>query len=95
LAGRASISADILARYAADAAREATGVLGLTGRHGARIVEKEGVVNVELHLDLAWGASMPDVGRDVQRRVSEYLVRMADVTPASVEVVVDRVGSPG
>ena len=39
--GQASISADILARYAADAAREAAGVRGVTesplpGRRGVR-----------------------------------------------------------
>ena len=90
--GRASISADILARYAGDAAREAAGVRALVGRHGAKVSEAGGTVNVELHLDLAWGASIPDVGRDVQARVSEYLGRMADLVPAAVEVVVDRVG---
>jgi uncharacterized alkaline shock family protein YloU len=92
--GRASISADILARYAADAAREAAGVSGLVKRHGAKIVETDGAVNVELHLDVAWGASIPAVGREVQKRVTEYLERMASVTPAAVEVVVDGVGPP-
>jgi uncharacterized alkaline shock family protein YloU len=45
-----------------------------------------------MRLDVVWGASIPDVGRDVQARVGDYLARMADVTPASVEVVVDRIG---
>ena len=35
--GQASISAEILARYAADAAREVDGVTGLAGRRGVRI----------------------------------------------------------
>jgi uncharacterized alkaline shock family protein YloU len=94
--GQASISADILARYAADAAREVAGVHGvaespLPGRRGVRVVSGDGGVHVELHLTVDWGASIPEVGREVQGRVREYLLRMADVEPASVDVVVDEV----
>jgi uncharacterized alkaline shock family protein YloU len=92
--GQASISADILARYAADAAREAAGVRGLVGRRGAKISDADGAVSVELHLELEWGASIQEVGRDVQSRVGDYLARMAGVRPQAVEVVVDRIGSP-
>jgi uncharacterized alkaline shock family protein YloU len=87
--GRASISADILARYAADAAREVAGVAGLHGRHGVKVEEHDGSVRVELHLVVAWGAPIPEVGRTVQERVREYLGNMADVEPASVAVIVD------
>jgi uncharacterized alkaline shock family protein YloU len=92
--GQASISADILARYAADAAGEVEGVRGLAGRRGVKIEGSEGEVRVELHLELDWGASMPTVGGGVQRRVAEYLARMADVAPAAVEVVFDQIGPP-
>ena len=99
-AGRASISTDILARYAADAAREVEGVRDLVESHlhrhrGAKVVEEDGVRRVELHLEVEWGASIPDVGRAVQRRVRDYLARMADVEPASVDVVVAEVGPAG
>ncbi|HVA31367.1 MAG TPA: Asp23/Gls24 family envelope stress response protein [Gaiellaceae bacterium] len=95
--GQASISADILARYAADAAQEVVGVRGVTasplpGRRGVRVADEDGAVRVELHLTLDWGASIPEVGRDVQARVREYLLRMADVEPASVDVIVDEIG---
>ena len=90
--GRASISADILARYAADAAGEVDGVRGLSGRHGVKIESGDGVVRVELHVIADWGVSLPEVGRKMQTRVREYLVRMADVEPAAVDVVVDEVG---
>jgi uncharacterized alkaline shock family protein YloU len=94
--GQASISADILARYAADAAREVPGVRGvaespLPGRRGVRVANEDGEVRVELHLTVEWGASIPDLGREVQVRVREYLLRMADVEPASVDVVVDEI----
>ena len=94
--GQASISADILARYAADAAREVAGVhsvaeSALPGRRGVRVVTGDDGVHVELHLTVEWGASIPELGREVQGRVREYLLRMADVEPASVDVVVDEV----
>jgi uncharacterized alkaline shock family protein YloU len=95
--GQASISADILARYAADAALEVAGVRGVSespmpGRRGVRVVSDEGAVRVELHLAVDWGASIPELGRDVQTRVREYLLRMADVDPTTVDVTVDEIG---
>ncbi len=95
--GSATISADILARYAADAAREVDGVRGLVGRQlppqrGVRVRENDGRVSIELHVAVDWGASIPDVGRAVQSRVREYLERMADLDLAAVDVVVDELG---
>jgi uncharacterized alkaline shock family protein YloU len=97
--GHALISTDILARYAADAAREVSGVGGLVGsalhRHeGVRVTRESGQVAVELHLALDWGASAPAVGGQVQSRVSDYLARMADVRPETVDVVVDEFRPP-
>ncbi len=96
--GRASISPDVLAKYAADAALEVVGVSGLVGgnlpRHRAvRVTVGDGdAVSVELRLALDWGASFGAVGSEVQRRVADYLVRMADLPGARVDVVVDEVG---
>ena len=93
------ISSDILASYAADAAREVDGVQGLVEstlhRHrGVRVLENDGRVRVELHVAVEWGASVPEVGAEVQRRVAEYLAHMANVEPEAVDVVVDEVGAP-
>jgi uncharacterized alkaline shock family protein YloU len=90
--GQASISTEILGRYAADAAREISGVRDLSGRGSVKVSERDGGVQVEIHLAVDWGASIPEVGKGVQDRVREYLLRMADVDPASVEVVVDEIG---
>lgn len=95
----ATISSDILASYAADAAREVDGVRSLVEsalhRHrGVRIAEDEGGLRVELHLAVEWGASIPEVGREVQLRVAAYLARMAKVEPEAVDVIVDEVGPP-
>jgi uncharacterized alkaline shock family protein YloU len=96
MAGQASISTEILARYAADAAREVDGVRGLVEsqlprRHAVRVSGANGAVRIELHLVTEWGASIPTVGRLVQERVREYLRSMADVDPAAVDIVVDAV----
>jgi len=95
----ATISSDILASYAADAARDVDGVYGLveSGLHrhkGVRIEEEDGRVRVELHIAVDWGASVPEVGVEVQRRVAAYLDKMASIEPEAVNVVVDEIGPP-
>jgi uncharacterized alkaline shock family protein YloU len=91
--GHASISTDVLSRYAADAVLEVPGVRGLL-RRGVKLETENGRAKVELRLAVEWGASIPDVGRAVQRRVREYLARMADLEAAEVDVVVDEIGPP-
>ncbi len=93
----ASISTDVLATYAADAARDVDGVRGLVdkplpGRRGVRVTGDDDRVRLELHLAVEWGASIPEVARTVQTRVRDYLLRMADLRPAAVDVVVDEIG---
>jgi uncharacterized alkaline shock family protein YloU len=92
--GHAVISPDILARYAADAARDVPGIDGLVPsqlhRHrGVRVIEDR----VELHVRVAWGASIPQVGRALRERVGEYLHSMANAD-VGVDVIVDEVARP-
>jgi uncharacterized alkaline shock family protein YloU len=84
--GHSVISPEVLARYAADAAAEVPGV-HTKQRRGARVSGGE----VEVHVVVDYGADIPRVAEEVQRRVIEYLGRMADVAPLSVNVVVDDV----
>ena len=88
----AVVSADVVARYAADAAREVDGVAGIVEgvRKGIRVEDGE----IELHLALRWGVSIPEVGSAVQERVADYLERMVDSRPAAVNVVVEEVDGP-
>jgi uncharacterized alkaline shock family protein YloU len=93
------ISPDVLARYAADAAREVDGVSGLLGGglnrdKGVAIGGADDAPTVEVHVQLEWGRSVTDVSERVQSRVAEYLERMANVRPSAVDVVVGGVGSP-
>ncbi|HET6945161.1 MAG TPA: Asp23/Gls24 family envelope stress response protein [Gaiellaceae bacterium] len=90
--GQASISAEIIARYAADAAGEVEGVRALPGRKSVKVEDVEGSVRIEVHVVADWGASLPDIGATVQARVREYLASMTDVRPLVVDVVVDDVG---
>jgi uncharacterized alkaline shock family protein YloU len=99
--GHASISQEVVARYASDAALEVEGVRRLIEGHlprhrGVRIATAEdGAVTIELHVALEWGTAFADVGRTVQERVAGYLGRMADLRLRRVDVVVDEVGPVG
>ena len=84
--GHSVISPDVLARYAADAAAEVPGV-HTKHRRAARVAGGE----VEVHLVVDYGAEIPQVAAEVQRHVTDYLQRMADLTPTAVNVVVDDV----
>jgi len=85
----ALISADVVARYAADAAREVDGVTDVVDgvRKGIRIDGDE----IEVHVAVRWGVSIPEVGDSVQSGVADYLERMTDVRPGAVHVVVEQV----
>jgi uncharacterized alkaline shock family protein YloU len=89
--GHSVISSDVVARYAADAALEVPGVRQVIdaplGRRGVRVEGDE----IEVHLVVERGAILPEVAAAVQSRVTDYLLRMADVRPSAVHVVVDEV----
>ena len=91
-----AISPDVLARYAGDAAQEVEGVAGFASSHRGRakpvaISGDEDTLAVSMQLELEWGRSAASVAVEVQKRVSDYLARMTDMTPASVDVVFDAV----
>ena len=97
--GHSLISADILASYAADAALGIEGVRGLvegprSRHHGVKVTTEDTAVAVELHLAVDWGANVPEIGAAVQLRVAEYLSTMADLTPATVDVIIDDIRPP-
>ena len=97
--GHSLISTDILASYAADAALGIKGVRGVVEgsrprQHGVKVTTEDAAVAVELHLAVDWGLNVPEVGAAVQMRVAEYLSTMADLTPATVDVIVDDIGPP-
>ena len=97
--GQALISPDVLARYAGDAAREVAGVAELAESQlhrgkGVEISGSDTTTAITIHVELEWGSSAKDVSGEVQRRVAEYLERMAGLKVASVDVVVEGVRAP-
>jgi uncharacterized alkaline shock family protein YloU len=88
----ASISSEILGRYAADAAREVPGVRTLARRRSVKITGDVEALRVEVRVTVEWGAAIPELAGGIQARVREYLLRMADIEPAEVDVIVDEIG---
>jgi uncharacterized alkaline shock family protein YloU len=86
--GQSLIAPDVLATYAADAAREVQGVRDLAGK-GVKVTRDEGRVGIEVQLVLDWGANAGTVGAEVQTHVADCLARMADVRPETIDVIVD------
>ena len=87
--GSSLVAPEVLARYAADAAREIRGVHALVGRRdGVKVSREQGRLTVEVNVSLEWEASAPHVGGSVQERVVESLARLTDVRPDAVDVVV-------
>lgn len=87
--GQSLISPDVVARYAGDAAREVDGVTGIVEgvRKGIRVDDDQ----IEIHVSVRAGVSLPAVGAEVQSRVADYLEHMTDMRPAAVNVVIDEV----
>ena len=84
--GHSVISPEVLARNAADAAAEVPGV-HTKHRRPARVSGNE----IEVHVVIDYGANIPNVAADVQKKVIDYLAQMADMRPSVVNVVVDDV----
>ena len=90
--GHSVVAPEVVGRYARDAACQVPGVAGVV--EGVRKGVRVDGGTIVLHLALAWGVSIPEVGAAVQRGVADYLERMTDVRPAAVDVVVEEI-APG
>jgi len=88
--GSSVVSDEVIGRYARDAALQVAGVARIVEgvRKGVRVDDGR----IVLHLALAEGVSIPEVGKAVQRDVADFLERMTDVRPAAVDVVVEELG---
>jgi uncharacterized alkaline shock family protein YloU len=100
----AHISQAVIATYAADAAREVDGVYALLGGHfgsldrrtdperaakAVRVSSRGEGVALDVHVLVAWGASIPDVTAQVDSAVRGNLASMVDLDDVDVTVHID------
>jgi uncharacterized alkaline shock family protein YloU len=88
---QAVISDEVLARYAADAAADVTGVSLHGGKPVVASVE-DGGIRLTAHVELEWGRRAEQVASALQEQVRDYVERMTRSRVVAVNVVVDRVG---
>jgi uncharacterized alkaline shock family protein YloU len=105
-----AVSHEVIARYAADAARSAKGIVdlhsspwkGLSSRiretHSGGVVVKEsfpGTVDVGIHARVAWGTSIPELARQVEEAVRRQVMALLNLDLGTVTLFVDDITEPG
>lgn len=101
--GKISIADDVVASIAGIAALEVDGVAKLTGNitndlvaklgkknlsNGVKVEIADGVVSVDLSLEIKYGSSIRTVSEKVQERVKQSVENMTGLTVKVVNVVV-------
>ncbi len=107
---RINVSREVIADLACRAVMEVEGVVscvkpaaeGITSRvrkthyhHGVGVTEeKDGLVSIDIHLKVKFGASLPQLAREVKQRVSEFLARMTETRIGAVDIFIDDIEAP-
>ena len=106
---RPSLSHDVVATYVADAVRSVDGVVdlhsspwkGLSSRvremRAGGIVVRDGgpgVVDLDIHVRVAWGALIPELARQVEEAVRQRCAAFLNIEPGSVTLFVDEIAAP-
>ena len=104
--GSVNISNDVISTIASTAALEVEGVVGMTSNLAEGISELLGKknlgkgvkteinkdqVSLELHLNLAYGAKLNQVGEEVQIKVEEAIENMTDLNVINIDVHIEGV----
>lgn len=99
--GLVKISNDVISTIASTAAMEVEGVVGMNNNLASGISELLGKknhgkgvktevdgneVSLELHLNLAYGAKLTEVGVEVQKKVKEAIENMTDLNVKNIDV---------
>ena len=99
--GVVKISNDVISTIASTAAMEVEGVVGMNNNLAGGISELLGKknygkgvktevdgndVSLELHLNLAYGAKLTEVGEGVQKKVKEAIENMTDLNVKNIDV---------
>lgn len=106
---RPSLSHDVVATYVADAVRSVDGVLDLHSspwkglssrvremRAGGIVVRNDGpgVVNLDIHVRVAWGIFIPELARQVEEAVRERTSALLSIELGTVTLYVDEIAAP-
>jgi uncharacterized alkaline shock family protein YloU len=106
---RPSLSHDVVATYVADAVRSVDGVVdlhsspwkGFSSRvremHAGGIVVRDGgpgVVDLDIHVRVAWGAAIPELARQVEEAVRQRCAALLSIEPGTVTLFVDEIAAP-
>ena len=106
---RPSLSHDVVATYVADAVRSVDGVVdlhsspwkGLSSRvremRAGGIVVRDGgpgVVDLDIHVRVAWGAGIPELARQVEEAVRQRCAALLSIEPGTVTLFVDEIAAP-
>jgi uncharacterized alkaline shock family protein YloU len=104
-----SLSHNVVATYVADAVRSVEGVVGLhyspwkglSSRvrelHAGGIVVRAGgpgVVDLDVHVRVAWGTFIPELARAVEEAVRERVTALLSIELGSVTLFVDEIAAP-
>lgn len=99
--GLVKISNEVISTIASTAAMEVEGVVGMNNNLASGISELLGKknygkgvktevdgneVSLELHLNLAYGAKLTEVGVEVQKKVKEAIENMTDLNVKNIDV---------
>ena len=104
-----SLSHEVVAAYAADAARSVPGIVdlrsspwkGLSSRgreaHTGGVVIRDaraGSVDIEIHAQVAWGVVIPELARDVEEAVRKRVSALLSLDLETVTLFVDAIAGP-
>jgi uncharacterized alkaline shock family protein YloU len=106
---RPSLSHDVVATYVADAVRSVDGIVdlhsspwkGLSSRvrelHAGGIVVRDGgpgVVDLDIHVRMAWGTVIPELAGQVEEAVRERVTALLSIELGDVTLFVDEIAPP-
>ena len=106
---RPSLSHDVVATYVADAVRAVEGVVdlhspawkGLSSRvremHAGGIVVRgggPGIVDLDIHVRVAWGAVIPELAGKVEEAVRQRVTALLNIELGAVTLYVDEIAAP-
>jgi uncharacterized alkaline shock family protein YloU len=108
--GRPLVADEVIATYVADAARNVSGIVELHGNPWQELSEKvrsehpaKGVlvhwsdpatVTVDVHVKVAWGATIPHLAQRVQESVTRKVESLLDIAVERVTLYVDEIETP-